>query len=214
MRLSLLLFGAACVSSANTFAPKTIYDADGLGAQTNRPISYGWVFRQGDIPSGKCPQPAVGGTVQGNGTVSGASLASPYQADIKNFWPDGSVKFAIISFYRTVSNNGSILVSIDATAGTCPAGGLSLADMDNFDSSGSGWGASMEFTAGGTTITRNARTMLDDNDPALGADGRNLYWLKGPIVTQVIVRDNTSNSKWSLGWTWNSATMTSPVDCT
>src|SRR6185295_940590 len=31
---------------------------------------------------------------------------------------------------------------------------------------------------------------------------------------QVIVRDNTSNSKWSLGWTWNSATMTSPVDCT
>ncbi|HZI57883.1 MAG TPA: hypothetical protein VFF39_13965, partial [Verrucomicrobiae bacterium] len=102
MKKLILLFVALAPAWANTLNPQTIYEVDNAG-QTNHPFSYGVTFKQGDIPSGDCPQPATGGTVQGDGTVSGASLIATYQFDVKNTWPDGSVQWGIVSFYKTLT---------------------------------------------------------------------------------------------------------------
>jgi hypothetical protein len=53
------------------------------GTATNYPFQFGRVFKQGVIAN--YPQVLVGGSAQTT------------QADVKNRWPDGSVKFAVIS---------------------------------------------------------------------------------------------------------------------
>jgi hypothetical protein len=54
-----------------------------IGTATNYPYQFGRVFKQGVIAN--YPQVLIDG------------VAQTTQADVKNRWPDGSVKFAIIS---------------------------------------------------------------------------------------------------------------------
>src|SRR5208337_3063151 len=130
-----------------------------------------------------------------------------------NRWPDGSVKFAVISFIAPNFNaNGSLVVTFQNSATGAHTGGLSLSAMTGFNSGN--WNAQLVVTPlGGSAVTTNFKTMLAASDPGANTFGdcKNDYWLQGPVVTAVIVQDCTSTTAYDFGWTWNGTTMTSPV---
>ena len=81
----------------------TVSDLSGSG-QTNRFISVGRFFKQGDIPN------------FAQAVVGGAPILT--QCDVKNRWPDGSLKFAIISFVLpSVSTAGTPVSFQNQTTG-------------------------------------------------------------------------------------------------
>src|SRR6185312_11122728 len=74
------------------------------------PFSAGLAFRQGDIGGGKAP------------AVSGSHLDDA-QVVVKNRWPDGSVRFAIVSGvadFEAHKEQSIALVAADASAGAGP----------------------------------------------------------------------------------------------
>lgn len=122
-----------------------------------------------------------GGSYTSGGTVSGPG--------------PGSVQHAIVSFRATVPN-GSTTIRFDASADPCSAGNQSACDAAALDEAGmlavGSWEPTMAFSASGTTITRNARTMVDA--------GAFTYWLRGPAATQVIVRDHSPARAFDFGF--------------
>jgi len=149
-------------SSTNTV---TIHNTSGV-VQTNRPVSIARPTKQGGIP--QCYSASVGGT----------SLLT--QTDIKNRWPDGSVKFAIVSFVvPSLPANGSVTVSFSNQANCNNTGYLTQSQMldssYNFDA--------VIDMAGSQSASVSARQML--------ADGHFTYWLQGPVVTAVTIETKT-----------------------
>lgn len=157
-------------------------------AQTSRPFSISRVFAQGEIAA--YAQPSVSGTP-----------LSTWQCDKLSSWPDGSLKHAIISFKYSLTASGAVTVSFVNNTNPSSAGNLAAtqaaaltqAQMLAFDpgTGASTWGAEIDALQG-TTQTANARTML--------TAGSWRYWLRGPVVTQVIVEDRTSTRAYDFGW--------------
>lgn len=80
-------------------------------AQSLAPFSSGQSFRQGDIPSG-----------------SGVVADIPnFQATIKNRWPDGSAKFAVVSGRANLTANTPLTVTLSAGSA---AAGTALTEQD------------------------------------------------------------------------------------
>jgi len=151
-----------------TTAANIIVVTDQSGTtQTNRAISVARPFRQGEIAQ----------YVQA--AVDGVTVLT--QTDVKNRWPDNSVKFAIVSFViPSLSANGSVEVSFSNQPVGNNSGYLNAADMlaANFD-----FDAGIDMT-GATAQSVSARQMLQN--------GHFRYWLQGPIVTAVIIEDRTA----------------------
>jgi hypothetical protein len=177
----------------------TIYEDD-LQARTNLPVTFGRAFLEGEIPGGSCPQPVAGGT---------PIAAGNWQADVKNAWPDGSVKFAVVSLIvPTLASGGSQTFTFQPAV--CNNSGyLTQSQMINFNSGS--WGAQITVTSPGNgSATANAATMLANTNPASQAynDCSNDYWLRGPVVTAVVVQDCTSTTAFDFGWQWTGTSMT------
>lgn len=203
-----LLFGAAS---------KTIHEVDNSG-QNNRPQNYMQVFVDGEITTGRYPQPLI----------SGQSITS-WQVDQCNRYASGSPKFCIISFIQpTMAASTGYTVTYTSNANRCssctgstPAGYLNATQMANFNPGGGvgAWDGQLIVAApGSTTVTTSAKTMLAASDPASNSynDCKNDYWLQGPVVTAVVVQEcyqsaGTMHSQFDFGWTWNGSTMSSPV---
>ncbi len=172
-----------------------VYEVDGI-TQANRPITFGRVFAKGEIA--QCPQPVIGG-----------SAVTPYQADVKNRWDDGSVKFAIISFTQTLTPQSSTTVTFQNNSSCNNAGFLTQPQMTGFNSGN--WGGQIVVTpaGGGTAATADAKAMLAASDPGANTFGdcKNNYWMQGPVVTAVIVQDCTAASAFDFGWFWDGTTM-------
>jgi hypothetical protein len=161
----------------------TVSDASGLG-QTNRAISISRAFVQGEIAD--FAQAAVAGTV------------ILTQCDVKNRWPDGSLKFAIVSFViPSIPANGSVVVSFSNQTSGNNTGFLAQSDLlagtYNFD-------GKMQLT-GAASHSISARAILTAagscQDPGSDPDGGKFectYWLRGPIVTAVILEDRAVRS--------------------
>ncbi|MGB6886524.1 MAG: Ig-like domain-containing protein [Candidatus Acidiferrum sp.] len=160
------------VSNAATQPPPAasdtikIYETTGT-AQTNRAISVSRAFVQGEILN------------YAQASVGGAALLT--QCDVKNRWPDGSLKFAIVSFIiSSLPANGSVTVSFSNQTTGNNTGFLAQSDMlstpYNFE-------AQIKET-GTASHTISARTML--------TNGNFRYWLQGPIVTAVILEDRST----------------------
>lgn len=151
-----------------------------LSAMSQRPVSVPKVFKQGEI--------------QNYAKAQGTGVTGLTQCDVKNRWPDGSVKFAIVSFLADIPAEGSIEVDFTNQATGNNNNFLSKADMltQNYDFDGT-----IETTgypqAGATVMS--ARAMLQ-------ADHYR-YWLQGPIVTAVILEDQNPSLPYdtSLGIT-------------
>src|ERR1700682_4008097 len=171
-----------------------IYEADGVN-RAGLPVTLGRAFASGEFA--QCLQPVLGGVP-----------ISSYQVDVKNRWPDNSVKFAIVSFIiPNLQSNGALSVSFQPSSSCNNSAFLSQSQMLNFNSGN--WGAEMDVTAAGTTVKPNASTMLARTDPGANSlgDCKNDYWLQGPVVTAVIVQDCTSTTAFDFGWTWNGTSM-------
>lgn len=143
----------------------TIFDVSG-SAQANRPISIPRPFVQGEIPH------------FAQASLNGTALLT--QCDVKNRWPDGSLKFAIVSFViPSVPRNGSVVVAfVDQLSGNNASylGQSALLDP-SFDFDGK------IQMAGANSQTVSARQMLEK--------GAFRYWLQGPVVTAVIIEDRS-----------------------
>jgi chitodextrinase len=156
-------------------------------AQTNRPFTISRVFVQGEFPAGTYPQARIGGT------------AVLTQADVKNTWPDGSLRHVMISFVATVPSNGNLNVDFIKQSSPNNTGFLDKTGMLNYNSGN--WGADIEVTSG-ATLKADARAMLTAwNGVDTGLNGLGVrYWLKGPVVTQVIEEDRSSTLQFDMGW--------------
>lgn len=149
-------------------------------AQNNRPFTISRVFVQGEIPN--YPRARVGGT------------AVLTQADVRSRWPDGSVKHAMVSFTASIPANGTISVDfIDQPSGN----NTGYLDKQGMLSYGTGaWDAVIQTSLGSVS----ARTMLQNLSLSTDINSNQArYWLKGPIVTQVIVEDRSSTLAYDFG---------------
>jgi hypothetical protein len=164
---ALLVFSPQPSSAAASPAANIviIYDTSGT-TQTDRPVSLARPTRKGDIAN--CYQASIAGT----------QLLT--QTDVKNRWPDGSVKFAVVSFViPTLPATGSVTISFSNRTTCNNAGFLTQAQMLD---------AAYDFDAmiemqGAKTETVSARQMLLDNHFT--------YWLQGPVVTAVTIETKT-----------------------
>jgi hypothetical protein len=138
-------------------------------AQENRFVSVPRFFRRGDIPN------------FAQAVVNGTALLT--QCDVKNRWPDGSLKFAIISFVvpKVTSHGPEVRFQNQATGNN--EGYLGKSEM--LDGAYDFEGAIQ--LAGKVNHSISARSMLEK------AHFR--YWLRGPIVTAVIIEDRDGRSE-------------------
>lgn len=111
--------GAAVVSLALTSA----------AGGSNLPFAVGHAFRQGDVPSGS----ALGGTDQA------------LQVTPKNYWPDGSLKFAIVAGRRTLSAGVTASIGLAVNGSSATGANLTTASLK-----ATGVTASIEYGAYGT----------------------------------------------------------------
>lgn len=153
----------------------TVKEEDGI-ATANYPMQIGRPFLPGEIPN--YPQARVNG------------IALTTQADVKQRYPDGSVKHAILTFLiPQLSANGSVIITFrDQSSGNNTAF-LNSADMlqNNFD-----FNAVMELNNGNSTVTASARTMVQNNAFT--------YWMQGSIATSVVIADHSVNRVYDIGF--------------
>ena len=165
----LVVLAASCFAQVQSF---TITDTSG-SAQTNRPVTVGAWFKQGDIPH--YAQARIGGVLVNT------------QCDVKNQWPDGSLQYGIVSFVApSIGANAPITVDyVNQSTGnnTGYLNGTAMLATSNF-------GATTTVTTG-SAQSADIRTMI--------AAGKFSYWLQGSIVTQVIVEDATSARVYDMG---------------
>lgn len=197
--LAVFVFGFGCFSGSNASpegpSSRALPDADEIritdlsrAGHTNQPISVARPFVQGEIPN------------FAQASINGTALLT--QCDVKNRWPDGSLKFAIVSFVvPSVPAKGTVTVSFSNQTSNGTTGYLAKSDMlapaYNFDGQIQLTGAASHHIS-----ARSILTAADScNDPGNDIDaGRFVctYWLKGPIVTAVILEDRTPARSFDL----------------
>ncbi len=159
---------------------------------TNYPVQFGRAFVKGEIPSGNRPQVLIN------------SVPVNTQADIKNYWEDGSVKFAIISFVLSSLNPGQQTTltfqpisetQYQTSVGSVPISSIDILNNYDFD-------ATMELTVPGlNTHSISARTMLQNGHVPK-------TWLSGPIVTSAILVDHSATKTYDYGAEQQKTTLT------
>ncbi len=100
------------LSAANTMIVSL---PPGSGPVAKYPLLFGRPFLVGAVPSGRCPVVAVNG------------VAVPTQADIKNRYPDGSAKYAVIAIQPDIAALGRLTLTFGP--GACNNAPLTQAQM-------------------------------------------------------------------------------------
>lgn len=153
----------------------TVKEEDGV-ATANYPMQIARPFMKGEIPN--YPQ----------AQINGVSVVT--QADVKQRYADGSVKHAILTFLIPQLNANEILTITfrDQATGNNSAF-LTSSDMlqNNFD-----FEAMMELNDGNSTVTANARSMVQNNAFT--------YWMQGSVATSVIIADHLVNRTYDIGF--------------
>lgn len=153
-------------------------------ASGSQPWTFGQAFKQGDIPS--------------NQFVAVASGASAFQADVRNRWPDGSVKFAVLSGLSTFASNTatvSIANSGNAPSGSTVAEPTTLTNTTVALSPGSG-----SFPlATGATYNINSVLGIDRSTWSRGNGGR-VRQILGTVMSEFHYYQPTNDAQVSLWW--------------
>ncbi len=148
-----------------------IKDLSGAGV-SNRTFLISRVFKQGEIAN--FPQAEINNT------------AILTQVNVKSRWSDGSVKQTFVAFNADVSAGAWQTVKfVNQTTCNCDSGlnaSQMLSSEYNFD-------ATMTLNPGGVV---DAKSMLQAGDFR--------YWIKGPLVTQVIIEDRGQNLPYDLSF--------------
>ena len=135
-------------------------------------------------------------------SLTGSSGNGAYTSGGTATGPDlGSVQHAIVSFTESFTADQSKTLTFQNSENPCSSGNQAACDAAGLDESEmlafnlSSWGASIEAeTPDGDDTTRSAsaRTIIDDANFE--------YWLRGPVVTEVIAEDRTSTRSYDFGW--------------
>ncbi len=144
--------------------------------QTNAPVTFGQIFKPGDVPAG---------TALAAQLLDGTPV--PLQVDKKATHADGSLRHAILSVRQNISANAAQVIVL-ADSGTSTTGtDVSLSDL----LAASGFDAVVTINIGGNTYEASARNLLTSETVT------RKQWLKGPLVSEWIVGAplvNTSTS--------------------
>ncbi len=131
--------------------------------QTNIPLTFGHVFKKGDVVAGE----TLGVMLNG--------VSIPVQVDKKATHADGSLRHAVITLRDpSLAANASNTVTLFNKVGSGSSGSVTKSQLlaSNFDSV-------ITLVISGKTYTASARTMLQ----AGGA----MTWLSGPMVSEWVV---------------------------
>jgi len=130
------------------------------GSQSNVPVTFGQVFKVGEVPAN---------------AVLGFSNGTPLQVDKKATHADGSLRHAVLTtVLPTLGGSASQVLTI-TNSGTAPSGGpiaLSSLLATAFD-------ATINLSVGGTAYSASARSLLQTGTPPT--------WLSGPLATEWLV---------------------------
>lgn len=175
-----ILLSCICAVHAASEEPPTNTISLKNDAATSVPahtVSISRPFREGEVP--RCPSAFHG------------EVRLETQSDIKNRWPDGSVKFAIVSFsVPAIAGRGGITVrfadtacSVDRTTRNESAKAI-LAKFPDFDA--------------GITISASEQHRISARD--LLEKGKFKTWLNGPLVFAVVAEDLSPERSSDLGF--------------
>lgn len=144
-------------------------------ALVDYPLQFGRPFLQGELKA--LP------------IVFANDVAIATQADVKQRWPDGSVRYAILSMMLDALAPGASLTLKFGEQAEGNDTALTAAQMlePAFD-----FEAKMALVANGTTVTASARKMLEE--------GKFSTWLSGPIATTVILADHSLARAYDVGF--------------
>jgi len=163
----------------------TIKDTSG-SSQTNRPFTISRIFAKGEFIGDGAHYPQA--------RVNGITLLTT-QADVKNTWPDGSLKHVMISFVvPSISANSSVVVDFVSQSVSNTGSYATQSDILT------AIGGTSQIVLGTSAGNADAYTMLSALTPStdintLGAR----YWLRGTICTQLILEDKTTALAYDFG---------------
>ncbi len=144
-------------------------------AQANYPLQFGRPFMQGEIAH----YPQV--------LANGMPLLT--QADVKNRYPDGSVKFAVLAvMVPSIPANGSVTLTFQdqQTGNNAPLTAAQMLDSSyNFD-------AAMKLSNGTATVAASARAMLQN--------GNYVLWTSGPVAQTIVLADDSDARAYDMGF--------------
>ena len=146
------------------------------GTTTNDyPLSFGHVFRRGDIPPGRSVEVVSGG------------ISLPSQFDVKSTYPNGSVRHAVISVRIP-----QMMANTDMTLSLVRASGSNGQGMDKTEILATDIGAQIELT--GLSGSGYGGDLTADLRQAISELGYFNYWLRGDVCSEIIVRQDLNNS--------------------
>ena len=175
--LIVILLIANPLSTLAADAANTITITNKSGSiRTNYPLQFGRPFVQREILN--YPQVKING------------LPARTQADVKNRWPDGSVKFAVIAaIIPSLPANGNVVLTFaDQPSGNnAPIAAADLqAQFPDFDAV-----IKISGAAVGKANSVSARQML--------ADGNCKPWTSGPVAQTMICADRSEKRVYDMG---------------
>ena len=176
MRIILLLVLSLFITTSPVYGTDittlTLYEKESI-TTSNYPLTFGHVFKQGGVPD----YVAV--------VYNGTELAT--QCDVKTTYSDGSVRFTVISvILPSVLSGSKNTITLINKATTTNTGMLEKTDIlkTNIEDeirltnlSGSGYSGS---------LTANLNAAIESTNFK--------YWLKGSVVTEILVTESLNNS--------------------
>lgn len=140
--------------------------------QALAPVALGFAFRKGDVPAGSS-------VAAGSGTL---------QVTPRNWWPDGSLKFAQLAWRGAVSPTPTAVTLVPGSAGSGAA--LTLADLQ-----ATGVSASIGCGAYGTVSWSGS----DWAAPFVFAPGQSA-WASGPLMSSWLYRKAVGSDPHLVAW--------------
>jgi hypothetical protein len=168
-----VLLGATHARAATVLTNTVVSQA--TQAQSSVPVTFGQVFKAGDVPAGA--------------TVSASLDGHPValQVDTKATNPDGSLRHAVMTaMVPSLPGNATLPLTLTTqTAPANPAGTVTLSQLlsTNYD-------ANVALTVDGKPYTANARKLLQaaSNAKACTPWGTHCnLWLCGPLVSEWVL---------------------------
>jgi len=173
---ALLLF--ASQAAGQEITSLTLYEVDST-ASSNYPLSFGHPFAQGDVDSSVVV------------SVDGTPVTT--QFDVKRHWPDGSIKFGIVSIViPSISVGDTVTLSISASNTTNNTGQLTKTQILAED-------VESVINLTGLSDSGYSGNLSASFYGAIDSLATMEYWMQGAVCTEVLARQNLNNSlnaKW------------------
>ncbi|CAM5365255.1 hypothetical protein RLIN73S_07105 [Rhodanobacter lindaniclasticus] len=196
-----LLYGlASCLwllSSPQAYAKALVIDnviSQTRQAQSNAVVTFGQVFKLGDVPRGA--------TV--TATINGQPIA--LQVDGKATHPDGSLRHAVLTaMVPTLPGNATLPLALSLGSAPSAAGQGEPVSLSQLLATG--YNATVALDIGGTHYTSDARALLQATNKTQTCkpwDRQCNVWLSGPLASEWVVNgpvtkaDGTTNPNLSV----------------